>query len=478
MPLHPRVLRKLSQIVGGEGLLSRSADLQVYEYDASLEKGRPDAVVFPTSREQVIGLVRLAHQEKIPFVARGSGTNLSGGSIPPDGGLVIEFSRMNKILEIDLKNLRATVEPGLYNIELSNALAPYGYYYAPDPASQKVSTFGGNVGENAGGPHCLKYGVTTNHVLGLEVVLSDGEVVQLGGKVADHPGYDLVGVLVGSEGTLGLVTQIVVRIMKLPEAVKTFLAIYDSLEDAGESVSAIIAQGILPATLEMMDKTVIAAVEASLKAGYPLDAEAVLIIELDGLKDSMGRVSDQVIQICRKKGAREIKVAQTTEEREALWAGRRGAFGAIARVAPNYLVTDGTVPRNRLPEVLRKVAEIGEKYHLPIGNVLHAGDGNLHPLILFDERNPEEKQRVLQAGLEILEACAKVGGTISGEHGIGLEKIAAMPLVCGEDDLKALQYVKETFDPSHLSNPRKVLPLKDRLESGGAIQHEGKPPFS
>jgi glycolate oxidase len=461
MGFNAKTLKRLSQIVGREGILSTFADLKVYEYDASLERGRPAAVVFPSSRDQVVGVVKVAHAERIPFVARGSGTNLSGGSIPPEGGLVIEFSRMDKILEIDTENLTATVEPGLYNIGLSSALAPYGYYYAPDPASQKVSTFGGNVGENSGGPHCLKYGVTTNHVLGLEVVLSDGEVVDLGGKTSDHPGYDLVGVFVGSEGTLGIVTQIVVRIMKLPETAKTFLAIYDSIEDAGESVSAIIARGILPATLELMDKTVIAAVEASLKAGYPLDAEAVLIIELDGLKDSMDRLSDQIIETCKKHGAREIKAAQTAGEREALWAGRRGAFGAIARVAPNYLVTDGTVPRNRLPEVLRQVGEIGRKYELLIGNVLHAGDGNLHPLILFDERDKEQREKVLRAGMEILKACVDVGGTISGEHGIGLEKISAMNLVCGMNDLQALRHVKETFDPSYLSNPRKVLPFAE-----------------
>ncbi len=461
MGFNAKTLKRLSQIVGREGILSTCADLKVYEYDASLERGRPAAVVFPNSREQVVGVVKVAHAERIPFVARGSGTNLSGGSIPPEGGLVIEFSRMDKILEIDTENLTATVEPGLYNIGLSSALAPYGYYYAPDPASQKVSTFGGNVGENSGGPHCLKYGVTTNHVLGLEVVLSDGEVVELGGKTSDHPGYDLVGVFVGSEGTLGIVTQVVVRIMKLPETAKTFLAIYDSIEDAGESVSAIIARGILPATLELMDKTVIAAVEASLKAGYPLDAEAVLIIELDGLKDSMDRLSDQIIETCKKHGAREIKAAQTAGEREALWAGRRGAFGAIARVAPNYLVTDGTVPRNRLPEVLRQVGEIGRKYELLIGNVLHAGDGNLHPLILFDERDKEQREKVLRAGMEILKACTDVGGTISGEHGIGLEKISAMHLVCGINDLQALRHVKETFDPSYLSNPRKVLPFAE-----------------
>jgi len=461
-----RTLRRFSRIVGREGLLSTSTDLKVYEYDASLERGRPAAVVFPTSREQVVRLVKLANKEKIPFVARGSGTNLSGGSIPPAGGLVIEFSRMNRILEIDRENLCATVEPGLYNIELSNALIPHGYYYAPDPASQKVSTFGGNVGENSGGPHCLKYGVTTNHVLGLEVVLSDGELVELGGKTSDPLGYDLVGVLVGSEGTLGIITKVVVRIMRLPEAVKTFLAIYDSIEEAGESVSAIIAQGILPATLELMDKTVIAAVEASLKAGYPLDAEAVLIIELDGLKESMDRISEKVIQTCREHGVREVKTAQTGDEREALWAGRRGAFGAIARVAPNYLVTDGTVPRNRLPEVLRRVSEIGKKYDLLIGNVLHAGDGNLHPLILFDERNQEQRKKVVQAGLEILEACAAVGGTISGEHGIGLEKISAMPLVCGGSELQVLRHVKESFDPYYLSNPGKILPPQEGEEWG------------
>jgi glycolate oxidase len=469
MKFSPRILRRLSSIVGREGLLYDPTDLQVYEYDASLEKERPGAVVLPTSREEVIEIIKLAWKEKIPFVARGSGTNLSGGSVPPEGGLVIEFSRMNRILEIDLENLCAVVEPGVYNLELSNIIAPYGYYYAPDPASQKVSTLGGNVGENAGGPHCLKYGVTANHVLGLELVLPDGELVELGGKSGDSPGYDLMGLLVGSEGTLAIVTKIVVRIMKIPQSVQTFLVIYDTIEEAGESVSAIIAEGILPATLEMMDRTVMAAVEASLQAGYPLDAEAVLIIELDGLPESMPRLSQKIRQICQHHGAREVRMAQTPAEREVLWAGRRGAFGAIARVAPNYLVTDGTVPRNHLPQVLRKVKEIGERYGLIIGNVLHAGDGNLHPLILFDERNQEEKERVIRAGMEILEVCARAGGTISGEHGIGLEKIAAMGLVCGVNELRAYRFLKETFDPLNLCNPRKVLPSQEIGEGKEAI---------
>lgn len=452
------MIEELAQIVGMENVLASEMDLMLYGYDASLYRGRPDCIVLPGSTGEVSKIVRFAHGEGIPIVARGSGTNLSGGTIPARGGIVIHFSRMNRILEIDRENQRAVVEPGVFTLVFKNELAQYGYVYQPDPASEKVSTFGGNFGENSGGPHCLKYGVTTNHILGAEVVLDDGEVIWVGGKALDNPGYDLTGILVGSEGTLGIATKLILRIMPRPEAVKTMLAVYNTLEDASNTVSAIIADGIIPATLEMIDKLTIKAVEESVHAGYPLDAEAVLLIELDGLKDGMERLADRIMEICRKNNVREVRAAKTEPERAQLWAGRKGAFGAIARLRPNYLVCDGTVPRTKLPQVLSKVMEVGKKYELPIANVFHAGDGNLHPLILFDERNEEELKKVHAAGTEILKLCADAGGTISGEHGIGAEKIREMSFVFTPRDMDAMRRVKKAFDPADIYNPGKVIP--------------------
>ena len=335
---------------------------------------------------------------------------------------------------------------------------PTGTTYAPDPASQKVSTLGGNLAENAGGPHCLKYGVTTNHVLGAEVVLSSGEILWFGGKASDPPGYDLLGVLTGSEGTLGIVTKIVVKITKKPEAVQTFLAIFNTLEAAGSTVSAIIGEGIIPATLELMDRTVIRAVEESVHAGYPLDAEAVLIIEIDGLKDGMDRLARKIIGICKDNQVREVRMAMSETEQAKLWEGRKGALGALARLRPNYLLEDGTVPRTALPRVLKKVVEIGERHRLQIGIFCHAGDGNLHPTILFDARNEEERERILRAGTEILRACVEAGGTISGEHGIGVEKIREMELLFSEHEFEVMRNLKEAFDPHGVLNPGKLVP--------------------
>jgi glycolate oxidase len=453
-----KMVEELVNIVGKENVLSSETDLMLYGYDASLFRAKPDCIVLPGSTEEVSEIVKFAHKNGIHVVARGSGTNLSGGTIPTKGGIVIHFSRMNKILEIDIENQRAVVEPGVFTLVLKNQLARYGYIYQPDPASEKVSTFGGNFGENSGGPHCLKYGVTTNHILGAEVVLSNGEVIQAGGKALDNPGYDLTGILVGSEGTLGIATKLILRIMPKPEAVKTMLAIYNTLEDAGNTVSAIIADGIIPATLEMLDRLTIKAVEESIHAGFPLDAEAVLLIELDGLKDGMERLAERIMEICRKNNAREVKAAKSEAERAQLWAGRKGAFGAVARLRPNYLVCDGTVPRTKLPEVLTKVMEVGKKYNLSIANVFHAGDGNLHPLILFDERNEEELRKVHLAGSEILKLCADAGGTISGEHGIGTEKMKEMFFVFNSQDIAAMRKVKKAFDPEDVYNPGKVLP--------------------
>lgn len=448
----------LEEIVGPQYVLSSDMDLTLYGYDASLERGIPDVIVLPGSAEEVSRVVAFAHKEEIPVIARGSGTNLSGGTIPTRGGIVVHLSRMNRILEIDIPNRTVTVEPGVITLDLQALLLKEGFLYAPDPASQKVSTLGGNFGENSGGPHCLKYGVTTNHVLGAELVLFDGTLMWTGGKAQDRPGYDLTGLLVGSEGTLGMVTKMILRIIRAPESTKTMLAIYETIEDASKTVSAIIAEGILPATLEMMDSLVIRAVEESVHAGYPLDAEAVLIIELDGMADAMERQTDKILDICNRHHVREIRVAKDDAERAQLWAGRKGAFGAVARLRPSYLVCDGTVPRTKLPEVLSRVLEVGKKYDLPVGNVFHAGDGNLHPLILFDERDSQELKRVRKAGTEILKICADAGGTISGEHGIGIEKIKETSFIFSQSDIEFMRGVKKVFDPKGLWNPGKILP--------------------
>lgn len=459
------LLASLKDIVGEENVLSSEMDVTLYGYDASLERGRPDVVVLPGSTEEVSRVVKLAYKANIPVIGRGSGTNLSGGTVPVKGGIVVHFSRMNRIIEIDIPNRTVTVEPGIITLDLQNTILKKGLQYAPDPASQKVSTLGGNFGENSGGPHCLKYGVTTNHVLGAEVVLFDGTVLWIGGKSPDPASYDITGLLVGSEGTLAIATKIMLRIIPTPEAVKTMLAIYDSIEDAGNTVSAIIAEGIVPATLEMMDNLVIKAVEDSVHAGYPMDAAAVLIIELDGMADGMERQAGKILEICKRHNVRDVRLAKSDAERAELWAGRKGAFGAVARLRPSYLVCDGTVPRTKLPEVLGKVILIAKKYDLPIGNVFHAGDGNLHPLILFDERNKEELSRVHKAATEILKICAEVGGTISGEHGIGTEKLKEMSFIFSESDMEFMRDIKSAFDPSGIWNPGKVIPQRQEVNA-------------
>jgi len=453
----------LRQIVGAANVLDGTVDLQLYQYDGFLVERRPDAVVFVHSTEEVARVVQVCNRHGRPFVPRGGGTNLTGGTIPFAGGVVIEMIRMNRILEVAPSGQWARVQPGLFNLELGNALAPLGYQFLPDPASQKAATLGGNVAENAGGPHCFKYGVTTNHILGLTVVLPDGQVTVLGGPAPDPVGYDLTGLFVGSEGTLGICTELVARIVRLPEGVKTLLAIYDSIDEGSRTVSAIVAAGMVPATLEMMDQLVIQAVEASIHCGLPLDCATVLLIEVDGLKDDLDRQTRAIEAICLANGAREVRVAKDDAERALLWAGRRGAFGAVARLAPSFLVCDGTVPRTALPEALRKVAEVALKYDLRIPNVFHAGDGNLHPLILFDWRDADQKARVLKAGMEILRLCAALGGTISGEHGVGLEKLEAMRLVMSEADIEAQRRVKQTFDPGQLANPGKMFPAPEEV---------------
>jgi glycolate oxidase len=471
-----RLVHELTRIVGPEAVLWRSEDLMLYEYDALSSLRQPNAVAFPSSTEHVVQVVKLAARENVPVVARGAGTGLSGGAVATEGGIVLGFSRMNKILEIDLENQRARVQPGLVNLDLSLAVSDSGYYFAPDPSSQKACTIGGNVAENSGGPHTLAYGVTTNHVLGLEVVLPDGQVIRTGAKFWDRPGYDLTGLMVGSEGTLGIVTEITVRLCRKPEAVKTLLAIYDRVLDATRSVAAITARGITPAALEMMDGFTLRAVEEATQAGYPMDSAAVLLIEVEGLREAVEEHVGEIEAVCLENSAREVRRAKSDEERELLWKGRKNAFGALGRISPNYYVQDGVIPRTRLPEMLEYIGEVGRRYNLRIGNIFHAGDGNLHPLLMFDARDADQSRRVLKAASEIITRCAEMGGSITGEHGVGVEKNELMPLIFSNDDLEMMRRVKGVFNPGGSFNPGKVLPtgklcveLRVQVSAGGAV---------
>jgi glycolate oxidase len=453
--------RELAGLLGGDAVLADPEELLTYESDGlTLYRALADFVVFPTSAAEVQAVVRLANREGLPFVARGAGTGLSGGCLPAEGGLVISLMRMNRVLEVDYANQLAVVEPGVVNLHLSWAVGPRGYHYAPDPSSQQACTIGGNVANNSGGPHTLKYGVTTNHVLGLEVVLPDGELVWLGGRTRESQGYDLVGLFVGSEGTFGIATKIVVRILRQPQAVKTVLAVFAEIAQASAAVSAVIARGLVPAAMEMIDRLTIAAVEDAFGCGYPRDAGAALLIELDGLAAGMDEQAARVMQACREAGAREVRLARDEAERQLLWKGRKSAFGAYGRVSPAYMVMDGVIPRTKLPEVLRRVNEIVAAHGLRVGNVFHAGDGNLHPNILYDPRRPGEVQRVLEAGGEILRLCAEVGGSISGEHGIGLEKADYMPLIFSPADLDCMQRLRRAWNPEGRCNPGKIFPSR------------------
>lgn len=460
-------VRELTGIVGDGQVATSPVGTELYAYDASLARGQASVVVFPGDTHETARVIRAANRAGIPFVPRGFGTNLSGGTVLLNGGMVICLARMNRILGIYPERRCAVVQPGVTNLELQNALLTQGFFFAPDPASQKVATLGGNVGENSGGPHCLKYGVTTNHILGLEMVTAQGEIHRIGNLALDPPGYDLRGVIIGSEGTFGVVTEITARILPKPETVITMLAIYTDIADAAASVSDIIAAGIVPATLEMMDAPIMAAVEASYACGYPRDAAAVLIIEVEGPVAGLTDQARHIQAICKNNNCREIEEAKDGSQRNRLWEGRRGAFGAVARLAPNYLVNDCTVPRTRLPDALVQVSKIVEKYGLQHGNVFHAGDGNLHPLILFDARDPDQLRRVKAAGHEIMQACVDLGGTISGEHGVGVEKIDAMRLVFSEADMAVQRAVHRAFDPDEQLNPGKVVPQPERRTHDG-----------
>jgi glycolate oxidase subunit GlcD len=418
----------------------------------------PEVVVLPANVEQVSALVKVAKEANVPIVPRGSGTGLAGGAVPAEGGIIVSLARLNRILRVDLANRIAVVEPGVINVEVTKAVAKDNLFYAPDPSSQAACSIGGNVANNSGGPHTLAYGVTTNHVLGLEVVLDDGTIVWLGGEVPDMPGYDLCGVFVGSEGTMGIVTKIIVRLMRARECVRTMLAIFDQMDAASQAVVDITGAGIIPAALEIMDRTTIEAVERGAPVGLPRDAEAVLIVEVEGLNEHAEQAIMRAREVCERNGAREVKLANDEAERQRLWKGRKGAFGAMGALAPNYYVQDGVVPRSKLPEMMRRIAEISKEFNLRIANVFHAGDGNLHPNILFDMRTPGEIDRVIEAGAATLRACIELGGSITGEHGVGLEKKAYIGLLFSEADLNAMARVRRAFDPETRFNPAKLFP--------------------
>lgn len=451
------LIDNLGAIVGREHVLSNPDELLVYECDGLPQhKHRPRAVVFPSSTEETAAIMRELARANVPFTPRGAGTGLSGGALALNSGVVIELARMRKILSIDPENRIAVVQPGVVNLNVSKAVAPYGLYYVPDPSSQPSCTIGGNIAESAGGIHCLKYGTTTDHVLGLRVVLAGGEIVDLGGP----EGYDLLGTFIGSEGTFGIATEATLRLVQLPPAVRTLLAEFIEVNDASHAVSAIIAAGVMPAALEMMDGEIIRAVEASVfAAGLPPDAGAALLIELDGIEAGLDDEAEKVRSICMEHGARSCRYARDEAERKKLWAARKGAFGAIGRIKPDSMIQDAVVPRSRLPQVLNAAYDIAARYQLRIANVFHAGDGNLHPLICFDSRFPEEVRRVKEAGRELMEVCVAAGGTITGEHGVGLDKRDLLPLVFSEADMNAMLCVRAAFDPFGLCNPGKIVPM-------------------
>lgn len=459
------IVRKLMDLVGEEDVLYQRADLVAYECDGyTMTTGVPRAVVFVHDTEEVSKVVKLLNSENIPYIARGAGTGLSGGATPLGGEVIISLVRMKRLLDVDLENRKAVVEPGYINLKLTQSISDKGYYYAPDPSSQSACTIGGNVAENAGGAHCLKYGVTTNHILGLELVLPNGEIVEIGEEgIPDRPGYDLLGLLTGSEGTLGIVTKITCKVLKSPQGKETVLAYFNEINEASQAVSDIISAGIIPAALEMMDHTAIEGVEsAAFPVGHPLDIAAFLLIEVDGIEAGIDDQINEILDVCKKNNVREVKVAQSEEESELWWNNRKTGFGAMGTISPDYLVQDGVIPRTRLPEVLKKIGEISKKYELRIANIFHAGDGNLHPLVLYDAREPGEAERASKAGSECLKVCADAGGTITGEHGVGIEKKEEMRFVFSDEEIEAQTNVRAVFNPEDLLNPGKLFPTPGR----------------
>jgi glycolate oxidase len=470
------VERRARDMLSDEGVISDHARLRTYECDGLAHyRVTPALVVIPENVEQLAAVVRACAEHQLPFVARGSGTGLSGGALPHADGVLIVTSRMRAILDLRAEDQRAVVEPGVINLDVTRAATPHGYYYAPDPSSQQICSIGGNVAENSGGAHCLKYGFTTNHVLGAQYVTPQGEVVELGGEAPDAPGYDLLGAVVGSEGTLGIVTSATVRLVRLPEEVRTVLAGFESTDQAGAATSAIIAAGIVPAAIEMMDALAIEAAEAAVHCNYPQGAGAVLVIELDGAAVEVGQEYDEVERLCRENGSFEQRLATDPTERALIWKGRKSAFAAVGRISPDYIVQDGVIPRTALPEVLHAIAELSGSSGVRVANVFHAGDGNLHPLVLFDdavEGQGEEAEKVSGA---ILDLCIEHGGSITGEHGVGVDKAKYMPRMYDDDDLDTMQLVRCAFDPDTISNPGKVFPTP-RLCGEVPGRHKGAHP--
>lgn len=456
------IRQALVLLLGKERVLHTREELIVYECDGlTLHSQLPDFVVFPSSTEEVRAVIEVAKAYQIPFLPRGAGTCLSGGAVAVEGGIILELSRMNQIVKVDFENRLAIVQPGVVNLHVTQAARERNFYYAPDPSSQMVSTIGGNVAENSGGPHTLKYGVTTNHVLALEVVMPNGEIHELGTSAGDPVGYDLVGVFVGSEGTFGIATNVTVRLLYTPPAVKTMLAIFDSVTHATQCVSDIISEGILPAALEMIDRKTIQAIESGPYAtGIPRDADAVLLIELDGAEAGIAQQIECVVKVVQLNCAREVRIAKDETDRKKLWAARKNAFGAYGRISPNYYTMDGVIPRSKLPQILQEMDTLGQKYGLGMANVFHAGDGNLHPIILYDNEKPDSKEKVLGLAGEILQLCVKVGGTLSGEHGIGLEKMQFMSLLFSQDELDVMRRLRDVFNPDNLANPGKIFPVR------------------
>jgi glycolate oxidase len=458
MPVNAQFLAELERIVGVDGLVRDEGELSTYESDGLVShRSRPRAAVLPETAAQVQAVVRLCHRDRVPFVARGQGTGLSAGALPHPDGVLIVMTRMNRVLDVDIPNQRITVEPGIMNLEVTRRVAPDGYYYAPDPSSQVICSIGGNVAENSGGAHCLKYGFTVHHVVGVEAVLPDGEMVHLGGPALDSPGLDLLGVLVGSEGTLAVVTKVVLRLLRRPESVRTLLAAFDSTEAAGNAVSGIIGAGIIPAAVEMMDRVTIEAAEAAVHPNFPR-TEAILIVELDGAEADVTALFTRVEEVCNEARASEIQIARTAEQRARFWQGRKAAFAAMGRVSPSYYVQDGVIPRTRLPEVLSRIRDLSDRSGLKIGNVFHAGDGNLHPLVCYDERIAGQAALAQEVASEILTYCLDADGSITGEHGVGADKAEHLPKMFSESDLDTMQLVRCAFDPGYICNPGKVFP--------------------
>jgi glycolate oxidase len=459
--MNPRLITEFRSIVGDAGLVSGPEQLRTYACDGlTLFRVVPDLVLLPATAKEVQAIAKVCHRERIPMVARGSGTGLSGGALPVKGGVVIGVTRMNRILEVDLPNARVVVEPGVTNSAITAAVSARGYFYAPDPSSQVVCTVAGNVAENSGGAHCFKYGVTTTYILGLEVVLSDGTLLNLGGTTLDQPGYDLVGAFVGSEGTFGIITKVTLRVIKKPETVQTLMAAFNSSSEAGAAVSSIIASGMFPAAMEIMDRLALEAAEAAVHPNYP-NCQALLLVELDGSTREVELLMEQVGPICQSCGAWEMRLAKSESERAAIWKGRKAAFAAVGRISPNYLVQDGVIPRTALPRVLGEIDRLSADAGLRVANVFHAGDGNLHPLVLYDRRVAGQEQGAMELAEDILRLCVEAGGSITGEHGIGEEKKQFMSVMFSAADLDAMQRLRSAFDPYELCNPTKMFPGTD-----------------